>query len=112
MEKDRVAFRYKDYRENKMDTMKFHSAEFIRRFLMHVLPKGLMRIRHYGLLSNRCRKTSLDVIRKILAKPAPIKAKEKEDVCSVNHCPICHKGQLVYVQKLNPVSPLSRLVPG
>ena len=60
MDKDQVKFRYKNYRENKSGIMELHYAEFIRRFLMHVLPKGLMRIRHYGLLSNRCRKTSVE----------------------------------------------------
>ena len=115
MEKDQVTFRYKDYLDNKTDTMKLHHAEFIRRFLMHVLPKGLMRIRHYGLLSNRCRKSSLEVIRKILVNPAPIKAKVKEDVSDESiayPCPKCHKGHLVFVRKLNPVSALTRLIPG
>ncbi|MCU7815515.1 MAG: transposase [Candidatus Thiodiazotropha sp. (ex Rostrolucina anterorostrata)] len=67
MEADQVHFRYKDYRDDQSKTLKLHYDEFIRRFLMHVLPKGLMRIRHYGLLANRCRRESLDRICKILA---------------------------------------------
>src|ERR1700739_1515633 len=50
-----IAFRWKDYRINgpgRWKTMRLHPHEFIRRFLMHVLPKGLPRIRHYGLFAN------------------------------------------------------------
>lgn len=51
-----VSFDYKDYRENACRrTMQLDPVEFIRRYLLHVLPKGLMRIRHYGLLANCCR---------------------------------------------------------
>lgn len=112
MEKDQVKFRYKNYRENKSGIMELHYAEFIRRFLMHVLPKGLMRIRHYGLLSNRCRKTSSDIIRQALAKPVALKDKAKKEAALVYPCPKCRKGHLVLIQRLDPVSPLSRLVPG
>ncbi|MCP4270755.1 MAG: IS91 family transposase [Gammaproteobacteria bacterium] len=112
MEKDQVTFRYKNYLENKMDTIKLEYAEFIRRFLVHVLPKGLMRIRHYGFLSNRCRKHSLEVIRKVLAKPAERKDKVERDEPVTYPCPKCHKGHLVFVRKLNPVSSFSKLVPG
>ena len=112
MENEQVTFSYKNYRENEPSIMKLHCTEFIRRFLMHVLPKGLMRIRHYGLLSNRCRKTSLTIIRKALAKPIGLKNKAKKDEPPVYPCPKCHKGHLICIRKLNPVSPLSRLVPG
>lgn len=112
MDKNQVTFSYKDYRENKSSIMALHCTEFIRRFLMHVLPKGLMRIRHYGLLSNRCRKTSLTIIRKFLANPTALKDKAKKDEPPVYPCPKCQKGHLVFIKTLNPVSPLSRLVPG
>lgn len=112
MDKDQVKFSYKNYQENKSGIMELHYAEFIRRFLMHVLPKGLMRIRHYGLLSNRCRRTSLDIIRQALAKPAALKDKAKKEATPVYPCPKCRKGHLVLIQKLNPVSPLARLLPG
>ena len=52
-----VSFRYKDYRRDGLrTTLTLESDEFIRRYLLHVLPKGLMRVRHYGFLSNRCRR--------------------------------------------------------
>ena len=83
---------------------------------MHVLPKGLMRIRHYGLLSNRCRKNALEVIRKILKKPLEKPEMEKKDakkeVPQTYSCPLCHKGHLVFVGKLRPVESSSSLVPG
>ncbi|WP_456371775.1 IS91 family transposase, partial [Thiolapillus sp.] len=66
---DQVHFRYKDYRDDRLKIMKLHHEEFIRRFLMHVLPKGFMRIRHYGFLANRCRQAALARIRKILEQP-------------------------------------------
>ena len=112
MDNDQVKFCYKDYQKNRSAIMELHCAEFIRRFLMHVLPKGLMRIRHYGLLSNRCRKSSLVIIRKVLAKPTALKDKAKKEASPVYPCPKCHKGRLVLIQRINPVSSLSRLVPG
>ena len=68
MEKDRVYFNYKDYRDNgcwKQGVLK--SEEFIRRFLLHILPKGFHRIRHYGFLSNGRCKAKVAQIRKLLA---------------------------------------------
>ncbi len=112
MDKDQVEFAYKDYQQAKNGTMKLHFKEFIRRFLMHVLPKGLMRIRHYGLLANRCRKSSLEIIRKILAKPVEAKDKEKQDEPVITVCPRCKKGHLVFIKKLEPVWPYSHPEPG
>ncbi len=111
IDKDRVTFSYKDYRDNKSKSMTLAPAEFIRRFLMHVLPKGLMRIRHYGLLSNRCRKNALQIIRKILTKPADTTVKAKKVEPPTYPCPICHQGYLVYIEKLAPVLSWKRLVP-
>jgi hypothetical protein len=66
----------------------------IRRFLLHVLPKGLMRIRHYGFLANRCRKHKLAKIRKWLGQ-AP---NDAEGVAKAEThdwpCPNCHQGQM------------------
>ena len=111
MENEQVTFSYKNYRENEPSIMKLHCTEFIRRFLMHVLPKGLMRIRHYGLLSNRCRKTSLTIIRKALAKSIGLKNKEENDEAPMYTCPKCKKGHLMFMKKIDPVLPLSRWLP-
>ena len=70
-----VAFRWKDYREDglaRWKTMTLAPAEFIRRFLIHVLPKGFHRIRHYGLLANTNRAESIARARELLAVPPPV----------------------------------------
>jgi hypothetical protein len=69
-----VTFRYKDYRRNGSEryrTMTLDQGEFIRRFLLHVLPRGFHRIRHYGLLANAGRKASIARARELLAAPQP-----------------------------------------
>src|SRR5882762_9161914 len=53
LEDAKVSFRWKDYRDSRQKVMTLTVHEFIRRFLLHVLPKGFQRIRQYGLLSNR-----------------------------------------------------------
>lgn len=67
-----VRFRWKDYRAyNKLKAMTLHPFEFMRRFLLHVLPKGFRRIRHFGFLANTCRATKLARIRTLLNAPTP-----------------------------------------
>ena len=69
-----VSFRWKDYRvegSKRWKTMTLTAAEFIRRFLIHVLPKGFHRIRHYGLFANGNRAANLTTVRALLAVPAP-----------------------------------------
>jgi hypothetical protein len=69
-----VTFRYKDYRRDGADrqrTMTLSPDEFIRRFLLHVLPKGFHRIRHYGLLASAGRKANVARVRELLVAPAP-----------------------------------------
>jgi hypothetical protein len=64
---EHVTFRYRDRaRGNEMRTMKLSRAEFLRRFLLHVLPKGYVRIRHFGLLANRRRNANLARCRSLL----------------------------------------------
>jgi hypothetical protein len=68
-----VTFAWKDYRhESRNKTMRLDAHEFIRRFLLHVLPSGFQRIRHYGLLANRYRQVRLNQCRNLLAAPAPV----------------------------------------
>lgn len=61
-----ITFRVKDYKNNCNTTMTLTPVEFIRRFLMHVLPKGFVRIRHYGILSNRSKKVKLQICRNLV----------------------------------------------
>jgi Putative transposase/Transposase zinc-binding domain len=70
-----VTFRYKDYRRNgqaRFRTMTLAPDEFIRRFLLHVLPKGFHRIRHYGLLASATCKTNIARARELIAVPVPV----------------------------------------
>jgi hypothetical protein len=70
-----VTFRYKDYRRNgraRFGTMTLAPGEFIRRFLLHVLPKGFHRIRHYGLLASAGCKTNIAHARELIAVPVPV----------------------------------------
>lgn len=110
MDKDQIRFSYQDYRDDQSKIMALDYPEFIRRFLMHVLPKGLMRIRHYGLLANRCRQKSLNLIRKILAAPAPAKSENTGTESATYPCPKCHKGQLIAKHKITP-APLAHPLP-
>ena len=69
-----VTFRWKDYRAHgrtRYKTMTLSTGEFMRRFLLHVLPSGFHRIRHYGLLANANRKTQIAAARQLLHQPAP-----------------------------------------
>ena len=112
IEDERVHFRYKDYRNNQSKIMKLERGYLIRRFLMHILPKGLMRIRHYGLLANHCRRKSLEIIRTILAQPAETAEKEHRGEAPAYPCPKCKKGHLIAIALLDPVWPYPGIAPG
>jgi hypothetical protein len=66
MDQGRVTFRYKDYDDHQHKTMTLDALEFLRRFVQHVLPKGFLKIRHYGLLANRHRDAKLQRSRQLL----------------------------------------------
>ena len=88
-----VTFRYKDYRrdgQERQQVMRLDTLEFIRRFLIHTLPRGFHRIRHYGLLSSSARKDSLVLARKLLGIPTPV-AELDPDTLPDNRqpCPCC-----------------------
>lgn len=112
IDKNTVHFRYKDYRTNQCRTLTLSCEEFIRRFLMHVLPKGLMRLRHYGLLANRCRKASLETLRKILVCPVTVGEKLKECENTWLSCPKCQQGHLLPAYLLVPLSTCYSFAPG
>jgi len=93
----RVSFRWRDYAHgNKQRIMTLDAVEFLRRFFLHVLPRGFVRIRHYGLLSNRFRKRLLPLAHELLA------AEGREQLplpppsnCDLWHCPRCGKAMRV-----------------
>ena len=95
-----VQFSVTDYRnQGERRTMVLSAEEFIRRYLLHVLPKGLMRIRHYGFLANRCREARLRTIRTALAVEPDIKPTE-EKTTPAFICPKCGGSALRVVQSL------------
>src|SRR6266851_820490 len=101
LENHRVAFEWKDYADrNQIKTMTLEAVEFIRRFLLHVLPDGFVRIRHFGFLANRVRKEKLERCRALLAGTSALtdtpiiarrdgKAEEEERT----RCPACRSGK-------------------
>jgi len=100
-----VTFRYKDYRHSGADrhrTMTLHADEFIRRFLVHVLPQGFHRIRHYGLLASAGRKANVARARELLAVPMTDEP-AAPDVPSDPRppCPCCG-GRMVVIEILKP----------
>ena len=109
----KVTFRYKDYRhDSQQKTMTLDAEEFIRRFLLHVLPDGFQRIRYYGFLGNRYREEKLARCRQLLGMPdSPPPAEESKDYwdryqeltgTSLRECPACHQGRMVIVATLPP----------
>ena len=98
-----VSFRYKDYRlkgRYRYKSMTLKATEFIRRFLIHVLPKGLHRIRHYGLLANSSRVNNLEHARTLLHVPTVENGSddcETGDDSTTHHypCPACGAAMLV-----------------
>lgn len=75
-----VTFRWRDYRHgNAARLMTLDAGEFIRRFLLHSLPDGFHRIRHYGFLANGCRRARLTIIRGLLAEAVPAAARAKRE---------------------------------
>jgi putative transposase len=106
----RVSFSYRDRKNgNQTRRMTLEAWEFIRRFLLHVLPEGLKRIRHYGLLANRSKKGKLAQCRELLgAQQQPTgggKKTARQIMVEVTGfdpgvCPACGVGTLVIVEQL------------
>jgi len=105
LENGRVSFDWKDYADHsRTKTMSLDAVEFIRRFLLHVLPSGLVRIRHFGFLANRVRKQKLIQCRALLAAsqpPIPIDSDDSTTSVEDPHaCPICQRGRLIVIELL------------
>jgi hypothetical protein len=114
IEDGRINFQWKDYRDDsQVKTMSLSADEFIRRFLIHVLPAGFQRIRYYGFLGNRYRQQKLSLCRRLLGMPIPAQqingsspATDHRDRYeeltghSLHQCPQCRQGQMVIVELL------------
>jgi hypothetical protein len=111
-----VRFRWKDYRDrNRQKAMTVSADEFIRRFLLHVLPEGFHRIRYYGFLGNHHRAQKLARCRELLGMPVsePLDDEFEKDYrdhyeeltgVSLNQCPACRQGQMVIVETLDGIT--------
>lgn len=106
LEDGNVSFKWRDYRDgNRMKVMTLHVFEFMRRFLLHILPKGYFKIRYYGILANRSRRADLALCRRLLKVAVEIAARERRlswdemmrELFGIDvwRCPRCHKGRLV-----------------
>ena len=107
MEEGKVEFRWKNHRQDQRhDTMRLDGTEFIRRSLLHVLPKGFKHIRHFGFLANRVRKRKLGLCRKMLITRSEgdgSHATEASEILEKNHrCPLCKCGQMERDRKVMP----------
>ena len=111
LDKDRVTFTYKDYSQaGQRREMTLPAEEFIRRFLLHILPDRFVRIRHYGLFANRHRASNLERVRELLGAESPaVESARREDWQTVflritgqdpTLCPECGRGHLRRVQEL------------
>jgi hypothetical protein len=108
-----VTFKWKDYRlerRYRFKTMTLDPAEFIRRFLMHVLPRGFHRIRHFGLFASAVRTRNIEHIRALLAvaEPSPQRSSEAnadaDPVDGVHKCPCCG-GRMTIIETFEGVRP-------
>src|SRR5437899_3079066 len=100
---DHVRFRWRDYAHgNKKRKMTLSAEEFIRRFLLHVLPKGFVRIRHCGFMANYQRSASLNICRQLLDMAPIVRSTEITSTSSARLCPTCH-GPITVVERLNAV---------
>jgi hypothetical protein len=114
VENGQVTFTYRDRKDkDRLKSMPLDAQEFIRRFLLHVLPEGFVRVRHFGFLANRSKKYALPQCRKLLGlNPAlpEIPNQSAHDLLreltgiDLSRCPRCQKGTMIVVGELPPRS--------
>ena len=120
LDKAGVTFKWKDYRikgRDRLKTMTLDAAEFIRRFLLHVLPSGFHRIRHYGLFAGTVRARNIERARQLLAAPkvSPESAhaeadSEAETPSPARRCPCCG-GRMIIVETFEGARPARSSAP-
>jgi hypothetical protein len=106
----RVTFTYKDRQnDDEIKKMTLDAHEFIRRFLLHVLPKGLIKIRYFGFLAHTNKKKDIPLIRKLINSDATLPEKINESISEmmlrltgidITCCPVCKKGKMIRIKKL------------
>src|SRR5207249_568366 len=114
LENGQVTFSYRDRRDkDRLKSMALDAEEFTRRFLLHVLPDGFMRIRHFGFLANHTKKHALSQCRKLLglnpalpeiSKPSAYDLLRELTGIDLSRCPRCQKGTMIVISDLPPIS--------
>jgi hypothetical protein len=112
LEDESVRFRYKDYAHGaRRRVMQLQPVEFLRRFALHILPRGFNRIRHYGLLANRSKRLLLAQARAALDAPRTVPKAPRESArafwqriasIDIERCPHCRLGMLRTIATLRP----------
>jgi len=111
LEDGRVTFRWKNYaRAGELATMTLPAEEFIRRFLLHVLPSGFVKVRHFGFLANRSRRDNVLLSRQLLAASStgppglapPDSHSNEPEANTVDRCPRCKVGSMRMLEVLAP----------
>jgi hypothetical protein len=110
IEGNSVTFNYCDRSdENKIKALKLKAKEFIRRYLLHILPRGFMKIRYFGFLAHANKKVSIPLLRQLINPDAEITEKLTETVeemmlrltgIDLSICPECGKGKMIYIEEL------------
>lgn len=109
----RVTFAYKDYADQaRSKTMTLDTPEFVRRFCLHILPRGFVKIRHYGLLGNRQGRQRLACARQLLAGAQTLHREPPTGAAPAREppprrCPFCQQLTLVFVREVAP-APVQR----
>jgi hypothetical protein len=111
-----VRFRWKDYSDgDRVKVMALAAEEFVRRFLLHIVPERFVRIRHFGVLANRARQAKLARCRQLLGQPVPPPPPTAESVpalllrltgIDIERCQVCGQGRLAAVEMLRPTRPI------
>ena len=103
---ERVTFRYKDYAgASKTKEMTLGAAEFVRRWATHVLPRGFVKVRHYGLVANRHRSAKVAACRRLLVAAGCGPVSWAVEPVRVQRCPVCGCDRWVVVERFDPVGP-------
>jgi hypothetical protein len=113
-EEGEVRFRYKDYAHgSRKRVMRLTALEFVRRLMLHVLPSGFVRIRRYGILSNRHRRERMTLCRRLLGldleaqvqSPETIKLAENPSLVTPTRvCPVCGAGRMIVIEEFPPLA--------
>ena len=108
-----VRIRYKDHAHgNRKRVLRLSAMEFVRRLMLHVLPTGFQRIRHYGILANRHRRVKLTLCRQLLGSAVardpelPDQTREAQEspsaIIPTRVCPVCGAGRMIVIRELPP----------